>query len=592
MTPDWNKLLNALQAHLDRFPRDGKLSPLRREIAEACRGFADHGPGVYRLNVPTGGGKTLSSMLYALTLAKHTGAEHIFYIAPYLTILEQNAKAIREAIDDAEAVLEHHSNLVVPEAGNRSAAGEDGDAHGAWEASRLLTERWDSPIIVTSVVQFMEALFSGRPSAARRMRALFNSVIIIDEVQSVPIKTLYLFNMAVNFLSRICNCTLVLCTATQPRLARLRYPLWLSQPADMIPDAQAREQFAAFKRTELRYLEKQGGYTSEQLAELALDQLAENGNLLAVMNTKHTAEALYLALSTRLPADTVLYYLSTNLCPQHRQQILKKIKEELGHKRLICVSTQLIEAGVDISFRCVIRALAGLDSLIQAAGRCNREGETGLRYVYVVDCAEEKLDRLPDIRLGAKISRRLFQEFAQNPEYYDHSLFSPRAVDKYYEYFFFDQEAQDHISYPVNGAYSALDLLGGNPAARKEYEKRAESAGLPARPYPLAQSFATAGRAFKVIEDDTLGIIVPYGKGGELTDALRSAASIEDKRRLLREVQRYAVNVYAYQLDGLSHTRAIQRLDELGVYVLERDHYHPQLGVSLSKVDNIEDYFR
>lgn len=227
----WEKLQILLENKLENFSKLNKINKLREEISISCKRFAINKTGIYRLAVPTGGGKTLSSLRYALEHAKKFDKERIFYIIPFTTIIDQNAKEIKDIIGREDIVLEHHSNIVKDN--------ED-------EEYKILTERWDSPIIFTTMVQFLNTLFKGGTQSVRRMHNLANSIIIFDEIQALPIKCINMFNSAINFLSNICKTTIILCTATQPLLNQTSIPLKLSENPDIIEDIH--KKFAQFKR--------------------------------------------------------------------------------------------------------------------------------------------------------------------------------------------------------------------------------------------------------------------------------------------------------------------------------------------------------
>lgn len=362
----WEKLSARLEAHLDalaqKAPENEKAAAInqkRREIADACGAFAGHTAGVFRLVVPTGGGKTYSSMRYALHCAAQAqaGKQRIFYVAPYKTILEQNAGDIRDVLKQDDAVLEHHGDVSFE--GENDEASREALQH--WE---LLIERWDAPVILTTTVQFLNTLFDGSSKCMRRMHRLADAVIILDEVQAMPVRCLHLFNAAMNFLACVLHCAVVLCTATQPELGKVRHPILLSKPCDIVPDPEAMS--AAFHRVEVRDRTAEPEMDARTLAEFVHERAQKEGSTLAVLNTKATAAGLFAALNARmaeLPEEEriPLRFLSTSLCPAHRKVVVEDIRTRLKRsERLICVSTQLIEAGVNLSFACVVRALAGL----------------------------------------------------------------------------------------------------------------------------------------------------------------------------------------------------------------------------------------
>ena len=426
----WVEMQERMQTTLNGFSdKDDSISKQRRSISDRCAAFASHKVGICKMIVPTGGGKTLSSLRFSIEYANQHPVEKIIYIAPFMSILEQNSDVIRKITGD-EAFLEHHSDMLAEVSEN------DHELH----EYELRTEKWDTPVIATTMVQFLNALFSGKSSAVRRMHRLSRAVIIIDEVQSIPLKCVYLFNLAMNFLSHVCGSTIVLCSATQPPFDLLgEFPLMLDENSSMTGDTQ--EDFDAFHRTELINMPNKGGYSFDEAAAFCRERFAEHGSLLLVVNTKAAAKELYLRL--RDTEDAEVFHLSTSMCPQHRRECIEEMKAKLkNHEPVICVTTQLIEAGVDISFGCVVRSLAGMDNAAQAAGRCNRNGEhPGVCPVYIMHLYEEKLGNLTEIKSAQSISRELLDL----PE--DTDFLSVPLMTDYFRKLY--QSSKEHLRYPV-----------------------------------------------------------------------------------------------------------------------------------------------
>jgi len=578
--PDWPGMRERLRQSVDAMPAKDTIPQLRRKIAGAFRAF-DTGPsGVYRAFVPTGGGKTLSTADLGFNMADKYEKDHVYFVEPYLTILEQNAGDVREKSGGGDAVFEHHSNVLF----------EDDEGGEKLAAYQKRSERWDAPVIFTSLVQFLNALYSGKSAAARRMCALANSVIIIDEVQAVPLTSQYLFDLGVSFLAEACGCIVVLCTATPPALEKLPYPLRFSR--DIISDTDAL--YEAFRRTEIDTSMTEGRPREpDEIAAFLAEKQAAEGSVLAIMNTKGLAKKLCGEVRKRVPDDVPVYYLSTYLCAAHRSKKLDEIRALLrDHKPVVCVTTQLIEAGVDISFNCVIRALAGLDSILQAAGRCNRHGENGCKTVYVVKCAGEEraLAFLPEIARGQTAALRLINETKNG--FYGGDLQSPAAIEAYYTHYYADEKNRREMAYisglpGYGGKFNAVDLLGVNMDARKEFEK---CSGNRIPPDQLAQSFQTAGRAYHVIPEDTVGVLVPWGDGAALIEQLKSAEDAKTRASLLRQAQRYSVNLFKYELNRLLDLHAVTADRKLGAYILDADHYSGELGVVFDEYGNVEDF--
>ena len=558
--PPWGDYAKRLEQTISTFLADSEINIIRRDISEKCLCAASRPKGNYQLAVPTGGGKTLSSLRFALNHAKIHGAEHVIYVIPYLSVLEQAAKDIKAALQsrpDDHFILEHHSNFIIRD-----------DLEEA-QAHRLLTDRWDSPIIITTMVQFLESIYSSKSSDLRKFHNMANSVFIFDEVQSLPLKCTYLFNQVVNYLHYCAGCSVLLCTATQPPLNETERPIRLSKSASLIPDTS--ESFKKLKRTYIKDCSIPGGYSTESLQQFVLEKFKAEGNCLVILNTKNDAAKLYRLFEAYVkenPQEQIeLFHLSTTMCPAHRLDTINNIKKK-KQKNVLCISTQLIEAGVDISFGCVIRAIAGLDSVIQAAGRCNRNGEyPNGKNVYIVNLAEENLSRLPDIKCGADITYRIFAEHLPD-------LLSPAVVERYYKEYFYKRESQ--MSYPVKETGNLYDLLSINLKGTGAYQNRGKS-NLPA----LRQAFQTAGDMFSVIEERTTSVLVMYADGIKLAEEYEHA-DIKTKRLLLPQLGRYSVALYSYQIEKLDDLRALTWLDD-EILVLDAGYYNGKLGVIFDK---------
>lgn len=576
----WPFLMNSLQQYVSRFPKDGELNRVRGQIGDACYRFAGCGPGVYLLPVPTGGGKTVSSLLFALHAAVLQHFKHIYYVAPYKVILEQTANTARKALGKDSVILEHHSD-VIPDAPLQDGS-EEGDAEAG--AYSLLTQRWSSPVILTTMVQFLRTLFDGHTSCSRRFHALAGSVIILDEVQSIPVRFVSLFNLAMNFLSTVCGCVVILCTATQPELTQVPFPIRLGERAEMVP--QELMLSPCFDRVEVRNWITGRPYSSDELAQLAQSRLAE-GSVLMVFNTRSTALAAYGAVLERMGQSVEVCFLSTDLCPAHRSLIVEDIRSRHQKEPFICISTQLIEAGVDLSFQTVIRILAGLDSIIQAAGRCNRNGGDEKGLLIALRCTGEKLDRLPDILRGQETTQWVVQRLKERlVEEGDNALFSPEAIRLYYEKTYHDGgQALDYIldrkKHPSLGpGCTLMDLLSINGTG----QKAAKGKGNPIPPLPLCQAYHTAGEVVEVIETDGQAILVPYKHGRDIIEALEEAARRGDLKaidRLQREAQRYTVSIYPHIKAALEEKGALRAIGDTGILVLHERFYSDKVGVTL-----------
>jgi CRISPR-associated endonuclease/helicase Cas3 len=541
-----------------------QIDAIRRSISDTCKNRAQDAQGIYTLTVPTGGGKTYASLRYALHHAEKHGLERIIYVIPYTSIIEQNASAIRDVIerdgDPYPWVLEHHSNLE-PET-------------QTWH-SKLAAENWDAPIVLTTMVQFLETLFSGGTRGVRRLHQLANSIIVFDEIQTLPINCTHLFCNALNFLSEYAKTTAVLCTATQPLLDRLKAPekgqLLIPDENELIGDK--RQLFDQLKRVEISNKTKPEGWSKDEIAELALSEFRDRGNCLVIVNTKAWAQALYRHCAETVDAHS-LFHLSTNQCSAHRNELFSRMRARLDAKLpVLCFSTQLIEAGVDIDFASVIRFLAGLDSIAQAAGRCNRNGRLDSAVVHVVNPAQETIDQLVDIKVGRDKTRRVFSEVK------DKALLDPEVMALYFDYYFY--ERADEMVYPLKAKDagrddSLLNLLSENKANT--------GAGAPIH---LKQSFMTAGKAFKAIDAPTQSVIVPYGQGKELITELCGIAKKFDAAgyySCLKQAQKFSVNVFPNVWKQLLEQKAVHEIQGEGVYYLDERYHSDEFGLSTEPV--------
>ena len=566
--PDWAKLCAKLENELtsEKYTAKGAaggVNALRRDIADHCLAQAGAEPGLFTLTVPTGGGKTLSSLRFALHHAQRHGLDHIFYIIPYTSIIDQNAEIARKILESGEEpgsiVLEHHSNIL-PE-------------KETWRG-KLLAQNWDAPVIFTTMAQFLETLFGGGTGKARRMHNLARSVLIFDEIQTLPPRLTYLFCNALNFLVEECGSSALLCTATQPLLGNPPAPekgrLALDPKRELMPNPT--ELFTALRRVEF-IDHSQKGMPLAEICSLALNEVKQSGSCLVVANTKKWAADIHRACQEQGAAHA--FYLSTALCPAHRMDRLREITQLLRDKApVLCVSTQLIECGVDISFGAAIRFAAGLDSILQTAGRCNRHKEQDRGRVHIVKPPEglEHLKNLPDIAAGKHACLRVLGEFADSTAA-GRDLSDPELVERYFAYYFYERASE--MAYPVSAKDAGrddtlLNMLGLNCL----------NIGNGAVPKMLRQPFATAAACFQPIDTAGQGVIVPYGEGREIIAELCSFSGRYDLRALLRRVQRYTVNIFPFALEQLQAQGAVHAVAELdGVLCLNEAWYDQEFGL-------------
>ena len=582
--PDWQPAIDKLEAKLAGFENRYPIDEIRRRISDDCLKRAADSQGIYTLTVPTGGGKTLASLRYALHHAQKHNLDRIIYIIPYTSIIDQNAQAVREILGE-DWVLEHHSNLE-PE-------------KQSWQ-DKLLSENWDKPIVFTTMVQFLDAWFGGGTRGARHIHPMTNAVLIFDEIQTLPVKCVHLFCNVLNWLTAFGKSTAVLCTATQPLLGEsglqnfpegkresiaARGLLRLPENAEIMGKHQDLDRlFTDLSRVEIRFNEKAGGWNVEEAGAFLLEQFQTTPSCLFIVNTKKWAQELYQYCKAQNVPPEALFHLSTNQCAAHRKAIFDTIKARLKNKQpVICISTQLIEAGVDISMACVIRALGGLDSIAQAAGRCNRHGEKeGKGQVWVLNLQEQDFTRiLPDIQVGKTHAERVFRDFTGQ------DILQPAAMQRYFEYYFYQRSDEMVYSVKNSATGSLLDWLSDN--ALNPYGEKNDKRS---KPLPLLmQSFKSAGRAFQAIDAPTHAVIVPYGEGAELIAKLCGAWDPKEMYDAKKKAQRYSVNVFPNVWDKLQKENALyETIEGSGIYYLDERYYNDEFGLSLDETSEMTFY--
>lgn len=579
--PDWQSAIDKLEGKLAVFENRYPIDEIRRRISDDCLKRAADSQGIYTLTVPTGGGKTLASLRYALHHAQKHNLDRIIYIIPYTSIIDQNAQAVREILGE-DWVLEHHSNLE-PE-------------KQSWQ-DKLLAENWDKPIVFTTMVQFLDAWFGGGTRGARHIHPMTNAVLIFDEIQTLPVKCVHLFCNVLNWLTTFGKSTAVLCTATQPLLGELglqNFPeekresisvrglLRLSENAEIMGKHQDLDKlFNELSRVEIQFNERLGGWNVEEAGTFLLKQFQTTQSCLFIVNTKKWAQELYQYCKAQNVPCEALFHLSTHQCAEHRKAIFDTIKGRLKNgEPVICISTQLIEAGVDISMACVIRALGGLDSIAQAAGRCNRHGEKeGKGQVWVLNLQEQDFTQiLPDIQAGKTHAERVFRDFAGQ------DILQPAAMERYFEYYFYQRS--DEMVYLIQNSAtgSLLDWLSDNALNPYSEKNNKRSKQFPL----LMQSFKSAGRAFQAIDAPTHAVIVPYGEGAELIAKLCGEWNPQEMYHTLQKAQRYSVNVFPKVWDKLQKENALhETIEGSDIYYLKERHYNDEFGLSLDETSDM-----
>lgn len=566
----WQKFIRYSKNNLKMFNTDESvLNKYRNEISDSCKKFAckskeNVSNGIYCLSVPCGAGKTLSVFRYALYTALRYHKKRIFYVAPYNSILDQNVKKLAEYIGDSNAVLPHYSNVISDNKYNNKYSEEE------YARYKLLVENWDNidtPVIATSAVQFLNSLFDGDTASVRRMQALKDSVIIIDEVQALPIEHIKLFTGAINVLSKYFNASVVLCTATQPVYDQISQ-LKMQTPINIILPYIYND---VFKRVKFENCMAGQGFSIKQTAEFIFEKSNDVKSVLTIVNTKRAAREITKQVNKLINDNYVVYHLSTNMCPAHRINVINRMIQDLneGKKKVICVSTSLIEAGVDISFEHVIRSLTGLDKIIQAAGRCNRNFEKDFGIVSIIKISE--CNEKSKIECAVKNAEQLaFERIVVNNNVTD--VFSGKNLESYYKTLF--EKNKNFMDYKINQRLTLLDLLidpkkiilAGNTSASDSI-------------YNLyfSQCFKTAGKEFQVIDDtDQISVVVPYGKTGKnLIQQLKTNTEYID-RSLITKLQNYTIQIR--KSDYENNIKSIDCLDNLNIHILRPDKYAELFG--------------
>lgn len=495
------------------------INKIRSEILSQCLNAADISSGLFSLTVPTGGGKTLSSMAFALKHAiNNNNFKRIIYVIPYTSIIEQNAQVFREILGE-DAVVEHHSNYEPAEEDCRT---------------RLASENWDAPIIVTTNVQFFESLFSNRSSRCRKLHNIAQSVIILDEVQTLPDSLLLPCIEALRELTLHYQTTIVLCSATQPAIQkREEFIKGLEDVREIIKNP--KELSEKMKRVKVTNLSKQ---TDDQI----ISKIKQHNQVLCVVNTKKHAKTLF----ERLNDEKNIYHLSALMYPSHRSCKLEEIRDCLKNsKQCIVISTQLIEAGVDIDFPVVLRAVSGLDSIAQAAGRCNREGKLAHGEAYVFEPEEG----LPPgyFRQTAQTTQSVIRRFPCD-------VLSLDAIEQYFKDYYW--------------------LKGENQLDKKSILTKLQE-GMRACDFPFKQ----IAQEFQLIEQQTKPVIIALDKKTEkIIEQIRYADYL---RGFSRKLQKYTVQVYPWHWQKLNDAGCLEIVRDIFPVLICKDKYSNDTGLDI-----------
>lgn len=515
-------LLAKLENHISGWLQNTETESIngrRTEILKACLEAGKSEQGLFRLTVPTGGGKTIASLAFALRHAAFHQMKRIIYVIPYTSIIEQNAAVFRDILGE-ENVLENHYNVDYK---------DDNEDPEIFHPMKLAAENWDKPVIVTTNVQFFESLYSNKSSRCRKLHNIANSVIIFDEVQMLPNDYLLPCIAMMEELLDNYKTSIVLCTATQPALT----PFFQNYKAPVELCPRVEEQFDFFKRVSFQNIGEVG-------EEALIEKLKQEEQALCIVNTKKRAQSLYRQMD-----ELGVYHLSTTMYPKHRKRVLNTIRKRLKkNERCIVIATSLVEAGVDLDFQTVYRQLAGVDSMIQAAGRCNREGkrpaEKSRVFIFSFDGKEE----VPGQRQQIDVANNILSD--------GEDIADLNTVTDYFQMLY-------HVRGENLDKKKILDEFQG-----KRYH------------------FAKVGKEFKLIEENTKSVFINCE---EEADSLLNQIKYQGyTKMLMRKAGQYCVNIYERDyknMEGAGMLRPVSEDIENLYELTAKDQYTEELGLGL-----------
>lgn len=516
-------LYGRLLSHVESWLENNDLNSVngrRTAILKACLEKGKEDRGLYQLTVPTGGGKTIASLAFGLTHAKLHNLSRIIYVIPYTSIIEQNAQVFKGILGDGN-VLEDHSNVIYEDSEEISKV-------------QLSSENWDCPVVVTTNVQFFESLFASKTSKCRKLHNIANSVIIFDETQMLPTSYLKPCVQAISELVYNYQCTAVLCTATQPSLESL-FPSQLKS-SEICPDVKGQYEF--FRRTIL----KNAGELDENRLIM---ELKEHSQVLCILNSRKRVQKVYEALE----GEKGIFHLSTFMYPKHRKRVFDRIRERLkGDKPCRLIATSLVEAGVDFDFQTVYRELAGIDSVIQAAGRCNREGKKKPECCETVIFSLENsqgMDIPQSIKQTIKVAEQILERYED--------ITSPEAIGGYF----------NRLYYLKGDGLDVKDIVG-------QFERGKKSLLFP---------FASVAKDFRLIENETKTILID--KEPEAKTIAQKIRSGQYSRQLLRDAGQYCVNVYPNDFENLNGAGRLEAIDREFYLLRNEEQYSEEKGLEI-----------
>jgi CRISPR-associated endonuclease/helicase Cas3 len=507
------QLCEKFNVYLGQFDNpESEINKKRTETLKACIEQSNSKQGFFKLTIPTGGGKTLASMAFALNHAVKHGLKRVIYVIPFTSIIEQNAGKFKESLGE-ENVLEHHSNFDWRKGSGTDSESADDETKDAIDKLKLASENWDIPIVVTTNVQFFESLFANKSSRCRKLHNIAKSVIVFDEAQTLPREYLDPCMLAVKELVQNYGASAVFCTATQPALNQRLSNVGFTELA---PDAQALFDF--YKRVQITNI----GKTTD--ADL-IGKIRDHTQALCIVNTRRHAKGLFDQLD-----EGGRFHLSTLMCPTHRKEKLSEIRKLLkSGQPCRVISTQVMEAGIDVDFPVGFRALAGLDSIIQAAGRVNREMKREISDVFVFAPETPFIKKTPIfVEQGARVAENILRDYGDSPE-------SELAIGKYFELLY---SLQGKDGFDVKKILSCFNKNTGE----------------------LDFDFKKAADEFRLIDNNTVAVVIPYD--AEAKKLIEQACYHPFPYKFARQLQMYTVNIYENEFKKLQSKGVIETYNE------------------------------
>lgn len=543
--------------------------------------------GIYKMDLPTGSGKTLLSLSYGVNQLKFKNKKRFFYITSYLSVLEQNAKVMKDILGNNAYILEHHSNVIDDENEENYSESNDENGDSFYNLKRqYLIDDWTNPIILTTMVQFYNTIFKGKSSNIRRFKSLINSVIILDELQSLPVDVLYPTNLALNFMKVVMKVNIILSTATQPTfnynnlIYKLNYGDFEEKNIDVVSLSKNQEEI--FKRTKVKIYKNGNESKLEDLKKLIIEN--SNKSVLTILNTKKAVKDTYESLK-RLVDEDKLYYLTTNLHSVDRLKIIEEIKTKLkNNENIIVISTQLIEAGVDVDFEIVIRSFTGIDSIIQSIGRCNREGKRRIGIVYLINLSRqiENLDHILSLRERKAAGKYALDRLGENQEI--------NEIVKLYFNKLYENLAYNRLSFQIKNSNliellsTNIDMVNNINKIEEKHQKYFYNINV-----DMYQSFKEVYDNFNLINENQNIAIVECKDTKEYISKLRNLESefyqsyniniLKDIKIIIRKLNPYSVNI------NNSNLNLCEKIMGGRVYILEEEFYNKKTGVEFENSD-------